>query len=225
MTKIAAFFDLDRTLIDVNSALLYAKFERKHGRITTKMLIETAWTSLLYHFNMLDMESAYAKATEFYRGQEGTIRDNTRVFFEQCVEDRLQTGAKRALDGHKSLGHETVLLSTTSSFQGEVACEKWGISHRLTNEFPTQRGKLTGEFQRPLCYHAGKVERAKDWAKTHGYDLEKSYFYSDSFSDLPMLESVGKPRVVNPDPRLKRHAQRKGWPVLNWKDPKTPFSK
>ncbi|HEY8431454.1 MAG TPA: haloacid dehalogenase-like hydrolase, partial [Sandaracinaceae bacterium] len=65
-------------------------------------------------------------------------------------------------------------------------------------------------------YAEGKVERARAWAAEHGVDLSRSVFYTDSVSDRPMLETVGEPRVVNPDPRLSALARRRGWPIERW---------
>jgi phosphoserine phosphatase len=81
-------------------------------------------------------------------------------------------------------------------------------------------GRFTGVYVRPACYGAGKVTRAESFAVEHGIDLRQSYFYSDSYSDLPMLERVGQPRVVNPDPRLRRAAQRRGWSAESWRAPR-----
>ena len=75
-------------------------------------------------------------------------------------------------------------------------------------------GRFTGEAVRPVCYGAGKIYWAERFAQRHGIDLERSYFYTDSITDLPVLERVGEPRVVNPDPRLRRAAVRRGWPVM-----------
>lgn len=218
MTSIAAFFDLDRTLIDVNSALLYAQFERKNGRISTKMLIDAAFCSLLYHLNLLDMESAYRKATSHYRNRlEKEVEEQSNEFFQGYIKHRIQKGALKAIEKHREKGHTNVLLSSTSSFQGAIACKTWGIEHCLTNEFPVRDGRLTGVFKQPLCYHQGKVEKAEAWAKENQVNLDESYFYTDSFSDLPMLERVKNPRVVNPDPKLRKYAKKKGWMILNWK--------
>jgi phosphoserine phosphatase len=88
----------------------------------------------------------------------------------------------------------------------------------LANVFPLDaEGKLTGGINRPLCYGEGKVLRSKKLAKTHHINLENSYFYTDSYSDLPMLQIVGHPFIINPDPRLKRTAREKKWPILDWK--------
>ena len=77
-------------------------------------------------------------------------------------------------------------------------------------------GKFDGTHQRPACYGPGKVHWAEAFAAANDVDLARSFFYTDSYTDLPMLERVGKPVVVNPDPRLLRTARRRGWPILDW---------
>jgi phosphoserine phosphatase len=72
-------------------------------------------------------------------------------------------------------------------------------------------------MEAPLCFGAGKVVHASAWARDHGVDLSASAFYTDSVSDLPMLERVGEPRVINPDLRLRRVARRRGWPIESWR--------
>ena len=81
---------------------------------------------------------------------------------------------------------------------------------------PLRKAKHTTPAFSPLCYGPGKVERAQAWATERGVDLGKSYFYSDSYSDAPMLRAVAYPRVISPDPRLSREARQRGWPVLQW---------
>ena len=216
--KAAAFFDLDRTLINFNSAISYAKWERKHRRISLRQLFEASFFSLLYHFDLLDMERAYAKATSHFKGRKHSdLAADTEDFFKKNIADRIQRGAVAALREHRRQGHQNILLSSTSSFQGAAACQSWDLDDFLTNEFPAPSGSLDGTFAQPLCYHAGKVHKAEAWAAENNVCLDHSYFYSDSITDLPMLERVGHPRVVNPDPKLKRLARRRGWQVLKWK--------
>lgn len=216
--QVVAFFDLDRTLIDVNSAVLYARHERDHKRISNWQLFTTAVYTGLYHFNLLDMNKAYSRAISYYRGlEEETLDSRSREFFHQKVRHRLQPGAQKAIEEHRSKAHLLVLLTSSSSYQARAACEAWGFDDWIANRFPTcKQGKLLGTFQEPLCYGRGKVELAEEWAKDKNVDLDASYFYSDSYSDLAMLERVGYPKVVNPDPKLKSLSKRLNWPVLDW---------
>ena len=85
----------------------------------------------------------------------------------------------------------------------------------LATELEVKDGAVTGK-PRALCFGTHKVTLAEKWAAAHGIDLGRSYFYSDSFNDLPMLERVGTAIAVNPDARLERHARRRGWPTMRW---------
>ncbi len=216
--KIAAFFDLDRTLIDVNSAILYARFERKHGRISTKQVLTTIFHSLLYHLNIGSMEKAYARAMKHFTGvAESDLARWAKDFFEEEVKPRLQPGALPVLEEHKKAGHILVMLTSSSCYQADYACEAWGLDHWIANRFPTENGLFLGTYHKPLVYGDGKVFHAKAWADDQGVDLRRSYFYTDSYSDLPMLKVVGYPMVVNPDPKLRAHAMKHKWDLLDWR--------
>src|SRR5262249_30593744 len=89
-----------------------------------------------------------------------------------------------------------------------------GIPHHLVSQLVVRDGCFTGEAVRPLCYGKGKVWWAERFAAEHDVDLASSYFYTDSITDLPVLDRVGHPRVVRPDPRLRRVAQQRGWQIL-----------
>jgi putative phosphoserine phosphatase/1-acylglycerol-3-phosphate O-acyltransferase len=85
----------------------------------------------------------------------------------------------------------------------------------VASELEVEAGAFTGR-PRALCFGRHKVALAERWAAAHGVDLARSYFYSDSFNDLPLLERVGSPITVNPDGRLSRLAKQRGWPIMRW---------
>jgi HAD superfamily hydrolase (TIGR01490 family) len=218
MSSAVAFFDLDRTLIDVNSGLLWARHERKNGQISAYQMARAIIWTALYHVAVIDMETAVSRALHHYRGTDAAMLDRrTREWFEREVARRLRPGAAAAMEEHRRSGDALVILTNSSSFEAKVAAERWGFDDFLANQFPTDPdGRLLGAFEPPLCYGRGKVARAEAWAAARGADLANCTFYSDSYSDLPMLERVGKPRVVSPDPRLRIAARRRGWPILVW---------
>ena len=213
-----AFFDLDRTLIDVNSGLLWARHERKQGHISREQMARAIFWTALYHLAAIDMETAMTRALDHYRGVDaGELDRRTRTWFERDVAPRLRPAAGRAVEEHRSRGDALVILTNSSSFEARAAAERWRFDDFLANQFPTDTtGRLTGAFEPPLCYGRGKVARAEAWARARSVDLRDCTFYSDSYSDLPMLERVGRPRVVNPDPRLRLAARRRRWPILTW---------
>jgi HAD superfamily hydrolase (TIGR01490 family) len=218
---VAAFFDLDRTLIRENSGQLYALNEYKHGRLSLLQLVQSSIWLLMHHVALLDVEAAYAKAASHWKGVSGThVRDLAAEWFKQDVARRLTPGGARTLATHRAEGHPLVLLSNTSGYIAEAACACWSMDHWLANIIPVdERGTITGVMDRPLCIGLGKVVKADRWSRDNGVSLEASYFYSDSLSDLPMLERVGHPYVVNPDPKLQSVALKRGWPILDWSLP------
>lgn len=217
-TRSVAFFDLDRTLIDCNSALVYARYELRHGRIRPWQFAKASVWMVGYHLSTINMESAYHEALAHYRGASADeIDQRTRGWFHDEIAPRLLLRAYEAMARHRDAGHPVVLLSNTSQFQARVATEAWQLDDWLANTFEIdETGSLTGRLAPPMCYGAGKVDHAAKWLADHGYAASDAYFYTDSYSDLPGLLAVGHPRVVNADPRLAREAKRRGWQTENW---------
>ena len=110
-----------------------------------------------------------------------------------------------------------VLLTSSSMYESEAATEHFDLEHFLCTRYEVHDGVFTGDVVRPICYGKGKVIHAQYFAARHDLDLGQSFFYTDSFSDLPMLRRVGHPRVVNPDLRLRVAALAAGWTVLDWR--------
>ncbi|MFT5431437.1 MAG: HAD superfamily hydrolase (TIGR01490 family) [Myxococcota bacterium] len=218
MPRCAAFFDLDGTLIDVNSALLWARYEQRMGNVSRLQTARVTWMLLLYKLAIVDVERLYAEAVRRYEGVERADLDRrTRDWFIDEVAGRIRPGAVTALEEHRRRGHPLVLLTSVSGYEAAIAMETWNMDGWLANEFPFDTaGRLTGDVPSPLCYGAGKVDYAEAYAKKHDIDLDNSWFYTDSYTDLPMLERVANPRIVGPDPRLKLAARRRGWPILPW---------
>jgi HAD superfamily hydrolase (TIGR01490 family) len=217
-SRTAAFFDLDRTLLDMNSSTLWAKHELRGGSISIRQFGRVVVWNLLYHFSLIDIETAFQEAVGHYRGRsyEG-LEQETRDWFAKDVAHHLRPGAVRALREHRERDHQLVLLTSASAFAARAARDTWKLDDFLSNDFPTDdQGKLLGSFVPPLCYGPGKVQRAHAWASERGVALGDCYFYTDSYTDAPMLRAVGHPRVVSPDPRLSRAARQGGWPILQW---------
>jgi len=218
MPRAAAFFDLDRTLIDANSGWLWARHERRHGNITRAQAARAGAWALLYALALIDIERAYEAAIAHYRGVPSDEVDRaTRAWFGTDVAHRLRPGGRRALDWHRAEGQPLVLITNSSCYEAAIACETWEMDAWLANVFPTDaQGRLTGTLDRPLCYGPGKVLRAEAWAAANDVDLDQSWFYTDSISDLAMLERVGHPVIIAPDPKLRREARRRAWPIEGW---------
>jgi HAD superfamily hydrolase (TIGR01490 family) len=217
VVKPAAFFDMDRTLLRCNSGTLWVRWLRERGEISLyEMARATAWLAQ-YRFALLDMESVVTKVIASLRGQsEEELAQKGRVFFAEWMQSQVAPRALEALQRHRREDHVVAILSSSTPYLVEPLARHLGIEHAICTRMNIADGKFDGTHKRPACYGTGKVHWAEAFAREQGVDLRRSFFYTDSYTDLPMLERVGVARVVNPDTRLKRHARRVGWQVDEW---------
>ncbi len=213
----AAFFDLDGTIIPQNSATLWMKSERRKGRLSLYLMARGALYVLVYRFGFIDMEHAMNEALHTVEGiDEEELRHKTCQWVDECVMPLVAPEAKQALAGHRQEGHRLVLLTSASPYESEAVAQRLEFDDFLSTRYGVEKGKMTGKVLLPLCYGEGKVEWAKRYADKEGINLSASWFYTDSITDLPMLQAVGHPVVVNPDPRLRRKAAKMNWPIESW---------
>ncbi len=212
-----ALFDLDRTLIDVNSGRLWVRHEWRAGNLGARDVTWAAWWLVRYSLGYASgMDEAYREAVRTLEGTpEGPVRDRTRLWFESEVRHRLRPGAAEALARHREAGHRLVLATTSSPYAAEAATAAFGLHHYVSTEFEVVDGVFTGAVSAP-AWGDEKAARVSEWAEREGQRLDEATFYTDSFTDVALLEIVGEPICVNPDRRLARHAAARGWPVVDW---------
>jgi HAD superfamily hydrolase (TIGR01490 family) len=212
---IAALFDLDGTLIARNSASLYMRHLRRTGQARRRDVAQTLYFLARYKLGLLDVERALAVSMTWVVGRrEDSIRDDCADWYAREVRPFVVPGMAALVGAHRSAGHVTAVLTSATRYLAGPLAADIGIEHVIVTQLVVREGVFTGEAVRPVCYGKGKTYWAERFAAENGVDLSRSYFYTDSVTDLPVLERVGEPRVVNPDPRLRRVALRRGWPVI-----------
>jgi HAD superfamily hydrolase (TIGR01490 family) len=216
-----AFFDLDRTILSVNSGVLWIKAEWRDGRLSVWQGLEAAFWLVRYSLGTAGLEDALRKSVGTLKGDlESELAARTQAFYEREVQGLVRPGARESLATHRQAGDRLVLLTASSNYLSEPISRALELDDFVCNAFEVDAdGRYTGHPVEPICYGQGKVERARAYAETAGVALSECTFYSDSASDLPMLEVVGRPVAVNPDPQLLRVARRRGWPVEDWGEP------
>ena len=212
-----AFFDLDRTIIGINSATWWVRRELRLGHLGWRDAMRGAVYISMYQAGFSRMEQVLRDAAATLSGSsEAALRQRSHDFWHADVFDKIRPGARVAIGEHRAAGDRLVLLTTSSSYLGEVAAEALGLDDVLCNRFEVVDGCFTGRLIEPLCFGTGKRVHAQQLAAEAGVSLQDCTFYTDSYSDLPALEVVGQPVVVHPDPRLARVARKRGWPVQDW---------
>jgi len=180
-------------------------------------LVKMVWLSALHKLNLIDVEKLLDDFTLPYRGKsEKELARLTKNWFETLVVQHIANEAIEKVRWHKAQNHLTVILSSASQYVCHPIKERLNMDHSLNSQIEVKDGRFTGYIKKPLCYHKGKVHYSKEFEKQQNIDLKQSYFYTDSFSDLPMLQEVGHPIIVNPDPLLKREAKKRGWKIEMW---------
>lgn len=215
-----AFFDLDGTLIAANSARLYVLQEFRAGRLPAREVAMAFGFLAAYRLGVADIAAAYERALRNLIGvEEAVFRAASERFFAEEVVRFEAAGARACLEAHRAAGDRLVLVTSSTSYVAEAARVHFGLEAALSTAYEVVDGRFTGRTSGTLCYGEGKVTVARAWAEARGLSLDAAAFYSDSRTDLPLLEAVGAPFVVAPDPRLRWSAWKRGWPVLDWGGP------
>jgi HAD superfamily hydrolase (TIGR01490 family) len=216
-------FDMDRTLLEKETASLYVRYQREIGEATTVDLLRTlAWVAQ-YTIGTLDMPKVAEKALRTLRGvPEIVMTTRCDDWFRRSVEKYVTDGGRRAVKAHRQRGDVCAIVTGASVYATKPLARLLGIPHVVSTVFEVDDDAVfTGRAVPPLCFGEGKRSRAEELAKRLNLSLDDAVFYSDSISDLPLLERVGEPVAVNPDPRLLRVARARRWRIETWYAAKT----
>jgi HAD superfamily hydrolase (TIGR01490 family) len=211
---VAALFDIDGTLIARNSAPLYMRHLRRTGQARRRDVARTLYYLMRYKLGLLNVERALAASLDWVRGRhEADIEADCHEWYARVVRPYVYPAMAATVEVHRRAGHVPAILTSATRYLAEPLAADLAIADVLVTRLVVHDGRFTGEAVQPVCYGRGKIYWAERFAEERGIDLSRSYFYTDSVTDIPLLERVGYPRVVNPDPRLRRAAQLRGWPV------------
>jgi HAD superfamily hydrolase (TIGR01490 family) len=214
----AALFDMDRTLVRRETASLYVRYQRSIGEATWRDSARVLFWVTQYTLGVIDAPAVAAKAMRQLAGMPETVMAaRCDDWFRTWVEPHVADLGRAAVAFHKQRGDVLAIVTGATTYAARPLARRLGIDHVVSSELEVDaQGRFTGRVVDPLCYGHGKVERAERLAKTLGFSIAEASFYSDSYTDLPLLERVAEPIIVNPDARLRRVAQRRGWRIEAW---------
>jgi HAD superfamily hydrolase (TIGR01490 family) len=219
---VAAFFDLDKTIIAKSSAFVFSRAFFQEGLINRRAVLKSAYAQFIYLLAGADTEQMErmrahitAQCTGWDVGQVTAIVEET---LHDVVDPLVYAEATELIAAHRQRGEDIVVVSASGTEIVQPIAKMIGATHTVATRMVTHNGRYTGDVEF-YCAGDNKALAARQLAQQQGYDLTRCHAYSDSISDLPLLEAVGHPAAVNPDRALRREAQQRGWPVLTFSKP------
>ncbi len=226
-SRVAAFFDLDKTIIATSSAFAFGKEFMHNGLITPSEALQMSIAKAGYMFAGQSSEQMDATRDQLAAMVAGWSVDEVHNIVAETMHNvvtpAIYAEARELITFHQSAGHEVVIISASASALVRPIAKELGITRVAATELEESDGRFTGEILF-YCKGPAKAQSISDIAEELGVDLGESYAYSDSATDIPMLAMVGHPVAVNPDRHMKKHALEQGWDIRTFKDPVPLFT-
>lgn len=215
----AAFYDMDGTLISTNVVHAYAYYALHDSTLTGKLAKTAALLGKLPFFWAADKVDRKLFNEAFYKSYEGFWEDRLIVLgeevFDKVIRPNIYPGALSLIKRSREQGHRQVLITGGIDYITRPFAEHLGFDDWVANSLEIKDGKATGRIAPPFIAGPNKAAWVREYAREHDVDLERSFAYADSGSDLPLLTSVGYPAAVNPDRSLRTTARSYNWPILD----------
>ena len=222
MARSAAFFDLDKTIIARSSSLAFSRPFYKGGLINRRTVLRSAYAQFVYlaggadHDQMERMRAYLQQMCADWPVQQ--VREIVAETLHELIDPIVYDEAVDLIEEHREAGRDIVIVSSSGAEVVEPIGLMLGADYVVATQMVIEDGKYTGEIAY-YAYGPTKAAAMQELATQRGYDLDASYAYSDSQTDVPMLEAVGHPHAVNPDKELTRVANEREWPILRFNTP------
>lgn len=215
-----ALFDLDNTLIAGDSDFQWAQF----------LIEKKALDRELHEAKNIEFYEQYKAGTldihEFLDFQLKPLARHPRAqleawrkeFMTKKIAPLITSGTRELIERHRLDNDLCIIITATNSFVTTPIAQALGIEHLIATEPEEKDGEFTGKVSGTPSFREGKIERLEKWLDAHNLtwlSFLRSWFYSDSLNDLPLLSKVTHPVAVDPDPTLKSHAERNNWPIIS----------
>lgn len=212
-----AFFDVDRTLLHVNSGKFLVNRGYRNGLISTKDFLHALFLSFLFKFRLRDAGKIIRKMAGWVKGLS---EDKVKELAEEVFHGVLSRAVRREIYGeirfHKERNARVVILSSAIQLVCQPLADLLSFDDVVCTRLEVRNGVFTGRFVGEACYGEEKVNRLREYCHEMNCSPGKAYYYADSISDFQALDSVGYPVCVNPDKKLTRLAVAKHWRIHEW---------
>jgi HAD superfamily hydrolase (TIGR01490 family) len=212
-----ALFDLDNTLLGGDSDHAWGAYLCERGIVdASRYQARNDAFYADYLAGRLDVQ-AYQDFCQELLGRTDMVQlaEWHREFMSDCIEPIILSKGEALLAEHRKAADRVVIITATNRFITAPIAARLGVDTLLATECEIINGRYTGRSTDVPCFQEGKVTRLNRWLGETGLSLDDSSFYSDSINDLPLLEQVTHPVAVDPDPKLRAEAEKRGWPVIS----------
>ena len=221
--RVAAFFDLDKTVVAKSSTLAFGRPLYKEGLISPAIVIKGAYAQLAYQLlgaNEGRMEKSRVALLQLTKGWNAErVQRLVRETLQEIIDPLIYEEALELFEEHRRAGRDLYLVSSSGEEVVKPLAEYLGVPHVIaTRPGIDEDGNYDGTLDF-YCYGEGKAVAIREEAEARNIDLSASFAYSDSVTDLPMLDAVGNPVAVNPDRELRRAAAEREWEVVDFVRP------
>ena len=209
---VGAFFDFDGTLISGYSATAFIKEQIMSGAVSPREFRDQFEAGVKFARGKAGFSSLLSATAASMRGRaEYWFEEFGETVYRKEIAGSIYPESRALVKAHIDKGHTVAVISSATKYQVQPVADDLGIRHVICSRLEVKDGIFTGEIVRPTCFGEGKRTAAEKLAKKTGADLDESFFYTDSSDDLPLLDAVGRPRVLNPNRKLARIARERGW--------------
>jgi HAD superfamily hydrolase (TIGR01490 family) len=218
----AAFFDLDNTVMQGASLFHLAKEFYRRGFFPTRVILKGLWLQAYFRLagreNARHIEVARSATLGFIEGHTvAEVEEIAAEVYEDSIAARIWPGTRAMAQMHLDVGQQVWLVTATPVEVAGVIAARLGLTGALGTTAEHVEGVYTGRLRGGLLHGPAKAEAVRALAHEHGFDLARCFAYSDSFNDLPLLNLVGHPCAINPDPRLLEHAEEQDWQIRDYR--------
>lgn len=211
-----AFFDVDHTILNVNSGRILAHFAHQNKILSTRNLLTGLAYGSCYKMGIMHPEKIITHMMSWFKGiTEDELKEMSSKIFDRYLRGSIRENIREEINFHKGQNAKTVILSAAISYICIPIMENLNFDELICTDLEVEDGIFTGRASGNYCYGDEKSRRAEQYCQINGCHIDQAYFYSDSMADYPFLLNVGHPVCVSPEPRLKRIAQQKGWRILS----------
>lgn len=210
-----AFYDLDHTILDGNSATHLVQEARGRGVMSQKQYRQAIWLSILYKLRIGEPTEMINRMLSWLRGlNEESIMQLSNEIFEETIKDTIRSDILETIQEHRANNGAIVLLSSATTPICKPVSQFLQMDDLICTRLESVDGIFSGRTIGKLVYGPEKKVRMMEFCQKQGFAPEEAWYYGDSYTDRHVMEAVGHPVAVYPDSRLMRHAKRHEWTIL-----------